>query len=244
MSEFDITEQLLRYLDGEMSQEERAAWELRLNADADLKDQLDHLQLAREAVQLVGSSLKVKHIHEAFVQQNPVSVQPKAMVTPMYNRRWMRVAVAVTIFVMLSAGWWLNQTTNNAIYDNHFVTFSVSNSRNQGGLSAIEEAYNTQQYGKVLQLAAGAPLQGTDSLLAGIAMIKTEQFDQAVQWLSAMQSSHTFGEDASYYLAFAWIGKKEDRKALQILEAIHRNERHLYHGAVNNDLLRKIKYRP
>ena len=243
MSEIYITEQLIRFLDGEMDQQEQAQWDQRLRVDADLQDQLHHLKLAREAVQLAGISAKVKGIHEAFVQQAPEAAETAPVVTRMYTRSWIRVAAAVTILIMLSAGWWLSQTSNKSIFADHYVDFSVSNSRNQGSLSAIEQAYSENEYDKVLALAGVAPIQGADSLLAGIALLKTNQFDQAVQWLTAMQASAKFRDDASYYLAFAWLGKNEDKKALQILEAIHRDPAHLYHAAVTDALLRKIKYR-
>lgn len=243
MSEIYITEQLIRFLDGEMDQEERDQWDQRLKADADLQDQLHHLKLARQAVQLAGISTKVKGIHEAFVRQVPEATQKAPVVTRMYTRSWMRVAAAIAIFIMLSAGWWLSQTTNNAIFADHYVDFSVSNSRNKGNLSAIEQAYSTNQYDKVLALAGEASMPGADSLLAGISMLKTRRFDKAVQWLTALQSSAKFHDDASYYLAFAWLGKKEDEKALEILEAIHRDPAHLYHSSVTDALLRKIKYR-
>lgn len=243
MSEIYITEQLIRFLDGEMDQQEQAQWEQRLKVDAGLQDQLHHLKLAREAVQLAGISAKVKGIHEAFVRQAPEATPTAPVVTRMYTRSWMRVAAAVTILIMLSAGWWLSQTTNKSIFADHYVDFSVSNSRNQGSLSAIEQAYSGNEYDKVLALAGVARIQGADSLLTGIALLKTNQFDQAVQWLTAMQSSAKFRDDATYYLAFAWLGKKEDKKALQILEAIHRDPAHLYHAAVTDALLRKIKYR-
>lgn len=243
MSEIYITEQLIRFLDGEMDLQEQAQWDQRLKVDADLQDQLHHLKLAREAVQLAGISAKVKGIHEAFVRQAPEATPTAPIVTRMYTRSWMRVAAAVTILIMLSAGWWLSQTTNKSIFADHYVDFSVSNSRNQGSLSAIEQAYSGNEYDKVLALAGVPPIQGADSLLAGIALLKTNQFDQAVQWLTAMQSSAKFRDDATYYLAFAWLGKKEDKKALQILEAIHRDPAHLYHAAVTDALLRKIKYR-
>lgn len=243
MSEIYITEQLLRYLDGEMDQQEQGQWDERIKTDADLQDQLHHLKLAREAVQLAGTSARVKRIHESFISQVPVTVRPETKVTPMYSRRWMRVAAAITVLVVLSAGWWLSQTTNNAIFADHYVDFSVSNSRNQGGLSGIEQAYSAGQYQKVSDLAGKAAMNGTDSLLAGISLLKTGQYDQAAQWLTAMQLSEKFRDDASYYLAFAWLGKKEDQKALQLFEAIQQNPSHLYHSAVTNALLRKLRYR-
>jgi GR25 family glycosyltransferase involved in LPS biosynthesis len=243
MSEIYTTEQLIRYLDGEMNQEEQSQWDLRIAADTDLQDQLHHLKLAKEAVQLTGTSAKVKRIHEAFVQQAPVTEQPAAVVTRMYSRTWMRVAAAVTILILLSAGWWLSQTTNNAIVADHFVDFSVSNSRNQGSLSAIEQAYSGKQYDQVLELATAGSIQGKDSLLTGIAYLQSKKYGEAIQWLTSMQSSQPFREDAEYYLAFAWLGKKDDKKAVQILESIHQNPAHLYHAAVSNGLLQKLKYR-
>jgi tetratricopeptide (TPR) repeat protein len=243
MSEIYTTEQLIRYLDGEMNDEEQSQWDQRIAADTDLRDQLHHLKLAMEAVQLAGTSAKVNRIHEAFVQQTPVTVQPAAVVTRMYSRTWMRVAAAVTILILLSAGWWLSQTTNNAIFADHFVDFSVSNSRNQGSLSAIEQAYSGKQYDKVLELATAGSIQGKDSLLTGIAYLQSKKYDEAIQWLTSMQSSQPFREDAEYYLAFAWLGKKDDKKAVQILESIHQNPAHLYHAAVSNGLLQKLKYR-
>lgn len=243
MSEIYITEQLLRYLDGEMDQGEHDEWAERIKADADLQDQLNHLNLAREAVQFAGTSARVKSIHESFVRQVSAPVKREAVVTPMYRRKWIRVAAAVTIFLLLTAGWWLSQTTNSSIFEDHYVDFSVSNSRSQGSLSAIEQAYSSGQFDKVPALTLQTPINERDSLLAGISFLKTGQFDRAIQWLTALQSSETFRDDAGYYLAFAWLGKKDDQKALQLFEAIHQNPQHLYHSAVNNDLLRKLRFR-
>lgn len=243
MSEFDITEQLVRYLDGEMTPEEQAKWKLQIAADATLREELDALRLAREAVQLAGTSHTVHRVHQEFVTARQEEVAPAPVVRSMGRQIIWRVAAAVAAMVMLTAGWWMSRTTDRAIYADHFVDFSVSASRDQGSKDQMGSSFREGNDKAVIALSGKGPLSGQDSLLTGIAYLHLGQYDPAISWLRPLSVSGAFAEDAMYYLAFAWLGKGEDAEALALLEKIHADPAHLYHAAVTSSLIRKVKFR-
>lgn len=243
MSEFDITEQLVRYLDGEMTPEEQAKWKLQIAADATMREELDALRLAREAVQFAGTSDTVHRVHQEFVSARQEESVPAPVVRSMGRQTLWRAAAAVAALVMLTAGWWMNQTTDRAIYADHFVNFSVSASRDQVSKDQIGSSFREGNYKAVIELSGKGPLGAQDSLLTGIAYFQLKQFEPAVSWLRPLSVSGAFAEDATYYLAFALLGKGDDAEALALFEKIQADPSHLYHAAVTSSLIRKVKFR-
>lgn len=241
MSEFDITEQLVRYLDGEMDEAEHAGWKARIAADPALGQQLRELQWAKEVIQLAATSQKVGKVHQEMTATVRADQPQPAPVRSMQSRTWMRVAAAITLLVMLTAGWWVSQTTDRTIYQDHMVDFSVSNSRGQASPDEITAAFNSKDFTKVVTLA-GHVRGADDSLLMGISLMKLSRYADAVQWLQPLRNGGALKDDADYYYAFAMLAKGDRTEALRVFESIERNADHLYHTLVTPTLLRKLRF--
>lgn len=241
MSELDITEQLVRYLDGDMPEAEHASWEARIAADPALGQELRELQWAREVIQLAGTSQKVGKVHQEMTASVGGRQSQPAPIHRMRTGTWMRVAAAITVLVMLTAGWWVLQTTDRAIYQDHMIDFAVSNSRNQGSQDEMKAAFNNKDFSKVVSLASQAR-KADDSLLTGISFLKLGQYTEAVQWLQPLRNEGSFKDDADYYYAFAMLAKGDRKEALRVLETIHGNADHIYHSQVTPALLRKLRF--
>ena len=63
---------LLRYLDGELSQQERNLLEERLSRNEALGERINSLNLARQAIQFYGTSHTVRSLHHEMMKE----VQP------------------------------------------------------------------------------------------------------------------------------------------------------------------------
>src|SRR6476659_7175620 len=95
------TNLLLQYLDNELDDATKATVEQRLAREAELKEQLSQLQLAREAVRLYGLKQQVKQIGLQFRTSESTQVIPKASRIRYIGKWSLRVAA---IFILMIAG--------------------------------------------------------------------------------------------------------------------------------------------
>ena len=62
-------DELMRYIDGEMTESEKIDFEKQLAADRSLKQAMDNLQLAKDAVRSYGLKEKVSGIHQEMMKE-------------------------------------------------------------------------------------------------------------------------------------------------------------------------------
>ena len=68
----DMSEKLILYLDGELSDSEKSNLEQQLAADKALQDELESLQSTRQAIKLYGLKQKVASVHHLTLFVFPV----------------------------------------------------------------------------------------------------------------------------------------------------------------------------
>ncbi|HLO82093.1 MAG TPA: tetratricopeptide repeat protein [Chitinophagaceae bacterium] len=244
MSEFDIHDTLVRYLDGDMDAAEKVDIEKRLEADPALREQLEELKLAIHAVKFGGLSEKVKGIHKEMSTKR-LAVKPGAGRTVrMFSRRTMSLAASIVIGLAMLGGWWVYKMQADQIFEDHYVEFSVTQARGDGKPSGISGQYNQKNYAELIRNAGRKDLGSQDSLIIALSFLHEKQYDKAEAWLTAIQQqSTTHRDDADYYLAFTWLAQKQYEKSYELFKAIHDDPGHLYHSAVTELLLNKIAFK-
>jgi tetratricopeptide (TPR) repeat protein len=240
MDEHYTTELLVRYLDGELDNDERVALEQRLAAEPSLKQELDTLELAMHAVSLSASEEKVKRIHRQMVTERH---EPKTKVVPLFSRLPVRMAAAAVLVLVAGFGWWVTNTGADQIREDHFVAYTVSTSRGTAGAGTIEEMFDRKEYGSIIKYSEGNKINGKDSLLVALSFLELDQYGKAVDWLTALQDEKELRADADYYLGFAYLGMGDRSLALKVFESIKADPTHLYHHMISDGMLRKIRFR-
>ncbi len=244
MSEFDIHDTLVRYLDGDMEAEEKNELEKRLDADGDLRQQLEELKFAIQAVKFGGMAEKVKGIHRQMAPQLATVKHSPGRTVRMFSRRTMSLAASIVIGLAMLGGWWAYKMQAAQIFEDHYVEFSLTEARGDSGLSGISDQFNQKNYREVIGNTGRKDLGSQDSLLIALSFLHEQQNEKAEAWLKAIQQQSTdHRDDADYYLAFTYLAQKKYEKSYELFKAIHDDPRHLYHAAVTELLLNKIAFK-
>lgn len=239
-------EMLIRYLDNELTAEEKLLVEKELT-DPQVSEQLRKLQVAKQAFKQYARKLQVAGIHKEMMQhQRSESAKPAAKL------RWLRTAMRVAaIVILLVVGAGIIQYSlldNQRLYNSQYEAFTLGTARSQVATSAIEEAYRQNDMPLTVerykQAAAIAP---TDHFFAGQAFLALNDAPNAIAAFEkqlAVNSNVQFKpyqDDTEYYLALAYLHSGNVSKALPVFEKIHNQPSHTYHREVSGWYILKLQ---
>lgn len=234
-------ELLMRYLDGELSKEERIQFENEMQNAPELKDRIRKLQIAIEAVRQAGTAEKIRGLHKKLIGEQ------------MYNdekadrpiRKIIRISlgIAASIVLMVAAlGIYTYQLSSEKTFENHFLTYATSTSR--GSLeyeSKTPQLFQEKKYQQIVDESKNYSPLPDDQLLISISYIHLNQPSAAIEILKGLQKNERFKEDADYYLGMAYLKNNEPGSALEELKKIRNNKQHAYHRQVSNGLIRELR---
>lgn len=235
---------LVRYLDNELSADERAELESRLRNDSGLRERLTNLQVATEAIKQYGTAQQVSTVHSEMMSELSGKTNSDKSVG---IRRMVRITMAIAasiLIVFIGIRLYLSsQVSAETLYEDAFVDFQVSVSRGSAqDFSTIEKAYQAKNYNGVVQSIRSTRLDSKDSLLVGLSYLHVQTPAQAISILQRLASAdNDFRQDAEFYLALAYLKNKEQEKALPLVEKISGNPMHLYYERFDNEFFEKLK---
>lgn len=243
-----MDEWLVRYLDGELAPDEKAALEAKLAADPVLQEQLQALEATREAIRLYGLQQKVSAIHAGMMEELQHRVKNAGN-----TRRFLRYAAAIAAGVLLIVGGFLAYSfftlSPEKVFSANYTTYTLASTRSgdSTGLSVIEEAYRQKNYSEVIYTVYNRPFTLRENLLRGMASLELKQDSNAVLLFQsvindpAANSGNLLKQDAEYYAALAHTRLKNYEEALRLLRSIQDDPSHLYHEKVTAKLIRQLK---
>ncbi|SHF45806.1 tetratricopeptide repeat protein [Flavisolibacter ginsengisoli] len=234
---------IINYLDGLMNPEEQAAFEKQMTQDPALKEQVESLRVAVEAVRQSATRERVSTIHQEMMkelktQQSPAKVTGISRVL----RYTIGAAAAVLIlFIGIQTFRYLSNTPGK-LYNETFVDYSLSSVRGAGdNASLVENDYRTQAYNDVIKDASKAGLSQKDSFLVAISYLKTGNLPTAITWLEQVNASSPFAKDAQFYLSLAYLKNKNYSEALGMMRIIRNDANHPYHENISGELVEKVR---
>ena len=234
---------LIRYLDGELSGDEKAALEARLQTDQRLHEQLTRLRIAIQAVKHLGTTRQVANIHGQMMHELKSGKKARPVPFNKVIRYTMAAAASILVLVIGIRIYQASQITPGKLYDEAFVEFNSSDTRGSGDMSSeIEKNYRQKKYSVVINSVRSLNMDARDSLLMGLSYLHEDRMSQAIglfQRLAA--SSNEFQPDAEFYLSLSYLKNKDYNKALPLMEKIVSDPVHLYHKQFDKDFVEKVK---
>ena len=127
----DIIEQLVKYMDGELTAVEKDNVEKLLQNNTTLQQRLFQLQAAKQAIRSQGLKQRVQQIHKEYLHTiQPEKKETAKVIRPIsFFKTFMRVAA---VFVIVIAGYTVflySSTTNQSEYDSSIIKYHASVSR-------------------------------------------------------------------------------------------------------------------
>ncbi|HEY0731568.1 MAG TPA: hypothetical protein VGD33_04055 [Chitinophagaceae bacterium] len=246
MAESLHDDNLVRYLDGEMDEEERRLFEHKLQADVKLREQLELLHTASETVKYYGLVDQVARVHKKVISARRQSISGK--VVPF--RRFLRYSIAVAASILFILITWqaynFFKLSPEAVFAEAFVDYNIPTTRGDGqkDTTAFIHLYKTGNYDSLIKLENKYPAANDqEHFFTGLAHLHQEDAFYAIPPLETVvaNAASTYKQDAEYYLAMAYLKNKDYDKALDLMQIIHNNPAHPYNGQFTDKYLRKVQ---
>jgi|GEM_PF-337711 len=242
-------ELLIRYLDGDLSAEEKNILEQRLKQNKELADELESLQLAREAIRNYGLKQQVRNIHSSIRKQ--IKAPVRQMSRGRKFARYSLAAAASLLIIMIGVLGYNFYTLSPAkIFNANYQPYELSNVRDGGTTkeSGIEQAFRNKEFSKVAELGKGSvQLSQRDRFLAGVANAETGNFTSSIDHFKKLLATNqatntdTMMAETEFYLALVYIRNRDYDQAVDLMTKIHDNPTHPYHEKISGKLIRKVK---
>lgn len=249
-----MSEQLVQYLDGELTGANKELIEQQLAADKNLRDELESLKVTREVVMIFGLQQKVSVIHQQMMPELQTPVKKMNPIAIGSTRRIIRYSIAVAASVVLIVGSIIGYNFYNLssgkVFASNYRSYELGTLRDADSMqvSPVEKAYREKDY----QKAAGLSSKNTsntvkETFLAGLSYVELGNNAEAIAKFNKVIAqndsvkTNLFKDDAEYYLALTHIRNKDFDFAIDLLRSIKENPKHLYHEKVTGKLIRQIK---
>jgi predicted negative regulator of RcsB-dependent stress response len=241
----DMHEQLVDYLDGNCTADEKLRVKFLLGSDPQWQQAWQKLLETREAINQYGLRQKVASIHKEMIQELRIPVRG---IGP--ARRTLRSVISVAAALILIAGGFFiykfYTLSSDKVVAEYFYHYELSTTRGENAPeSEIEKAYRANDMAKVTRLFPRSDsVSLKDRFLSAEAFYELGNLDKAIaeyKLVLATDSSTLFRDEAQYYLALAYVANKDFDLALPLLRNIRNNKLNTYHERVDSRLIRQVK---
>ena len=239
---------LVRYLDGELTAEEKDELEEQLEANEELQEELDRLRHTREAIRLYGLKQNVKDIHADMIKELRPGQKKIKRISKIARYT---IAVAASLLLLVGAYLIYNFATlsSDKIFASRYHPYELVTLRDGSSTeSPIEKAYRQKSYKSVVSIhKSGKDLSAHDHFLCGAAALELKDNTTAIDcFRSAILANKSasqadLADEAEYYLALAYIRNKDFDFALGLLRSIRDDQDHLYNKQVTPRLINRVK---
>jgi tetratricopeptide (TPR) repeat protein len=242
------TEQIIRYLDNEMSTEEKTQFESVLSSHAELQQELNSLHMAKEAIHSFGLHQHVSQLHEQMMHE--MKQAPVRSISPGRKRIRYTLSIAATIIVLVIgyAAYNFFNLSAEKLYAEQYSPFEISSTRGETNQTILEKLYADKNYsGVISEKNNAAELNSEELLIIGVSYLELNQPENAIENLRvaighAKSLGETkFQEQGEYYLALAYLKNKNYNEAIGLMQSIHDDPNHLYQSRFSSSYIRKIK---
>lgn len=242
----DLSILMVRYLDGELTGQEKAELEARLSQDPALREEYDALLRAREAIRVEGLRQQVAAAHEKFMKENRAPVKKISQASRIIRFSLSIAAVLLVIFGGLTAYNYYSLSPLK-VYNENYFAYELSTTRdNSRSASTIYKNYQDKNYDQVIRNAYRAA-DTEDILLVGMAQLERKNYPEAIKQFKRVLEAANSSEEramiqaAEFYLALSYIANRDFDFSLTILTSIRSNPDHLYNEKISRKMIRQVE---
>lgn len=243
---FTNTELLIRYLDGELDDTATAALQKQMHDDAALREELESLRLATEAILSYGLKKKIGNVHTQMMQELKSTAKPGTGVVRKLAQYSMRIAAAAILLISVFGLYQYFTASPQKLFNENFQAFSLHETRGAATASALEADFKNGDMQAVIQKSDTLKAAKTpDYFFAGNAYLSLHQPLEAIQIFkqvllqNKLNNTHYFEDDATWYLALSYLANNEPAKATPLFEQIYADATHPYHKFISRwDLIK------
>ena len=244
------SEKLMRYLDGEMSGTEKEEFEKKLASDESLRAAMEGLRTAKEAVKMYGLQQKVASVRKEMAEEKTGAKIKEISNVRRIGRYSLAVAASIVLIAVSVIAYNFFSLSADKLYNEKYSSFELSAVRgnNEAPATDIQNAYEQKNYTEVIALSEKDSNRDIkDEFLVGISYMELNKASEAVSFFNKViktdqSSPHSlYKDEAEYYLALSYLKAGSYDKALELMNRIHNDPSHLYHGKFTKGFIRRVK---
>ncbi len=226
-----------RYLENEMPNNERAAFEEELNTNQELNQEYNKYNAF--IATLTGT--EIKNFTENLSRWDREERQTKPSKTKIYTLRFIAAAAVFAIGLVFSVNYFFNSPTTTELMATYFQPYDnvITTRGEKEDLDAAFLNYEEQNYAAALQLFSNTHNNETAYFYAGECEMVLKNYAQAVIYFEqTTEMNGLFAEIATFHKALAYLGNGDEAQAKMILTSLDKTSDH-YQDAQR--LLRDLK---
>ena len=232
---------LIDQLDASLAGEINPEFESDLRGNKEMADEWNTLQLALEAIHVVGLQDQVAAIADEYRSARVITMRkPLARSRPLFGT-YMKIAASIFLLVTVGGIYKYSSVSSSAFYNKNFSDYELSVSRGSSGLDPLEKAYQEKNWKAVIDIFNRIERKTNKSIfLTAMANLEMKQPAHAINLFSEVLKNNATGQDelfhdeSEYYLALSYIANRQTKMAVPILEKIKADKNHTYNQVVNN----------
>ena len=235
------TEQLIRYMDGELSPQENVAMETLLEKDNDIRERYQQLLAARDAIKAEGLKQKMLVMHAKYYAELKETEQTgKArVIRTSFGHQMKLITRIAAVFILVIAAYGVYQystATTDQLFADNYISYHLPVTRGEEQARMIDSLYAEHDFTAVIKTFENANEKtAQDYFLAAIAYLETGNADAAILHLKQLQAINVdsakqyFVQETEYYLLLAFLKAGLINEAEQQLNTITANKEHMFY---------------
>lgn len=247
-----MKELLDRYLDGDLSAEERTAFEAQANTHPELSQEISLHRLVQSTLSNKAESDLLNNLQQIRAERHHAEhkkSEPK--VRTMRPIRW--IAAAASILILAIAAWWIFPGPDSSTPLTQAQAWIEADQLNRTEMSSEEDPvqkgiqyYNAGQFENAIEAFAQydqqtVPPDWEVRIFLGKAYLQTQNYSDARKTLSSVETSGSlYQNEAKWWLALLDIITKQPAAAIQRLEKLAKEDRSDYKEPAQ-ELLRGLR---
>ncbi|MGD1894771.1 MAG: tetratricopeptide repeat protein [Cyclobacteriaceae bacterium] len=271
MNEMNQAELIDRYLQGDLGTQELQQFQVRMQADEELRQTVEDTQMAQSLVEHYGLRNEIKAIRAAMQAEGnatlpeetiaPVVEEPRLLTqevdedvkaVPMFQ--WAgRIAAGLTLLIVGFLTIQYTTLSPERLYEEKITSESpylgLSNrsmeDREDTLADQVRVEYQFGNYEEVIRLYGELENPTfAETFRAGYAYLQQERTEQAIDsFQQVMQDEDAFmiKDKAEYYLALAYLQDGQIETAVSMLEKIHESDDHIYEDSLSSFYLWRLR---
>ncbi len=232
----DITEMLVRYIDNELSPDEKPVVEKMLFENADINERYQYLLAAKQAIRYQYLKQRVHALHNKYINSEIAETIPPAIVKLSVFKIFLRVAAVLIAVIAGSAIFEYATTTDQSVYNNNFINYELPVNRGVSNTNSIDSLYSAANYTAVIKSFEEKPQKNQeDYFIAAQSYLHLDNTDMAIQSflevkkLNDASTQKYFVDETDYYLALAYIKASNIDAAENLLTNITADKQNLFY---------------
>jgi len=233
------TELLIDHLDNSLLGKGSVEAEQLIVNDPEAAQEWHFIRMAVDAVQNAALYEQVGSIKKEWQATHSTARPGSAVIRTIY-KNVLRAAACVFLVAGGAALYKYTTATSSGLYEQYYSAYDLNASRSNEKQDALEQAYNSRDWKKVVTLAGALKEKNNKAyFLTGIADMELKNYNEAIGKFQQIIAANVqtgadyFQDEAEYYLAMSWLARNDVNEAMPLLEKIKANKSHLYYEKVS-----------